>query len=106
MNGHKVAGGYVSSASGTYSSAFDMGKPQYDVGGVMETNTEKYRGVFYNFKEQASGSAPPSYQLSFNGSLVPQFKASAENTISWNRITIHHRYIIVQRSGHHLLPCR
>jgi len=93
--GHKVSGAFTSatSAGASYTQIVtqDIGKPQYDIGGMLDTNSEKYRGVYYNFKEQLSGSTPPTYQLSFNGSLIPQFKASAENmlTISRNSVPTH-----------------
>lgn len=86
--GYKDAGGYVSGVAGgaTYASPFDMGKPAYDVGGVLGTNSEKYRGNYFTFTESlASAGTQATYQFNFNGSFIPQFKASAEQMLSVSR---------------------
>ena len=88
VNGYKVAGGYTAATSAGAITQ-DIGKPQYEIGGVMDTNSEKYRGVFYNFKEfAASAAVPPTYQMSFNGSLIPQFRATAENMLTISRNSV------------------
>ena len=89
--GHKKSGGYVSTVAGgaTYATPVDMGMPQYDMGGILSTNAEKYRGNYFNFVEQyASAGTPPSYQFNFNGSFLPQMKASAEQMLGISRNSI------------------
>lgn len=89
--GYKSAGGYVSGVAGgaTYASPFDMGKPAYDVGGVLGTNAEKYRGNYFTFQEQlATASVPATYQFNFNGSFIPQFKATAEQMLTITRNSV------------------
>jgi hypothetical protein len=66
--------------SGFKTSALTTG--QYDQG-VMGTDREKYVGKYFNFIERsASASVPPLYQLNFNGSFIPQFKATAEQMLA------------------------
>ena len=89
--GYKASGGYVSGVAGgaTYASPFDMGKPGYDVGGVLGTNSEKYRGNYFNFAESlAAAGTPATYQFNFNGSFIPQFKATAEQMLTVSRNSI------------------
>jgi hypothetical protein len=71
VNGYKGAGAQVGEN--------ELGIPGYDVGGVMDTNKEKYLGKYYNFKEVLSGSNPATFQFKFNGALVPQFAATTED---------------------------
>jgi hypothetical protein len=86
--GYKKGGGFVADTSGG-AVITDLGKPQYDVGGVLNTNSEKYKSNYFNFAESAvSASAPPTYQFSFNSSMLPQFKASAEQMLSITRNSI------------------
>ena len=89
--GYKDSGGYVSGVAGgaTYASPFDMGKPAYDVGGVLGTNAEKYRGNYFTFVEAlASAGTPATYQFNFNGSFIPQFKATAEQMLTVSRNSV------------------
>jgi hypothetical protein len=89
--GYKDSGGYVSGVAGgaTYASPFDMGKPTYDVGGILGTNAEKYRGNYFTFVESlASAGTPATYQFNFNGSFIPQFKASAEQMLTVSRNSV------------------
>jgi hypothetical protein len=78
VDGHKAAGAFVSPASiaATNASAgavtLDIGKPQYDVGGVLDTNSEKYRGHYFNFTAPAANLKA---QLQLNGAMYPNFSA-------------------------------
>jgi hypothetical protein len=83
IKGYKLGGGYVSGVSGgaSYASPFDMGKPQYDVGGTFGTNSELYTTAYFDFSEVAnrsSASVAPTFQLQLNGSYIPTFKAAPE----------------------------
>jgi hypothetical protein len=61
----------------------DIGKSEYL--GLLDTEKEKYLGVYYNFVEPAT-SSKNTYQLQLNGAYYPQFAATAEEmyTISKN----------------------
>lgn len=87
--GYKDTGAFVSTASGSYTGGYDVGKPAYDVGGVLGTNAEKYRGNYFTFVESlASAGVPATYQFNFNGSFIPQFKASAEQMLTVSRNSV------------------
>ena len=86
--GFKDAGGYTASTSAG-SPTQDLGKPAYDLGGVLGTNAEKYRGNYFTFVESlASAGTPATYQFNFNGSFIPQFKASSEQMLTVSRNSI------------------
>ena len=88
--GYKVKGAFTGLTSGALTvDGVDIGLPQYDVGGVMNTNAEKYVGAYFNFLEDlTSATVPATYQLNFNGSFIPQFKASAEQMLSITRNSV------------------
>ena len=88
INGYKVSGAFTSSTSGG-SPTQDVGIPAYDIGGVFDTNSEKYTTAYFNFYAGAS----PTFQLQLNGSYVPSWKASVEELwqISKNSIPKDHR---------------
>lgn len=55
--------------------ANDIGKPQYDSGGVMGTNTEKYQSPPFRFQQVlATGATGATYQLQINGSNYPSYR--------------------------------
>ena len=74
VGGHKVAG------------ATELGKPQYDLGGVFNTNNEKYVGRYFNFSQPVAFGATTAWkmQISMNSAYYPQFNAGIEE---WYGIT-------------------
>ena len=96
VQGHKVEGSFVSTASGSYTGGFDVGVPQYDVGGVLDTNNEKYKGRYFNFSQPVLWSAPTTEwkaQIQLNGAYMPQFSANAEELygITRNSLEMSHK---------------
>ena len=74
VNGHKSAGGYINgSATGTGAPLKDIGLPGYDIGGVLDTNCEKYKSQYFNF---AAPQENMTLQLQLNGAYLPQFSAN------------------------------
>jgi hypothetical protein len=73
IKGYKRTGAFVSNAGGAFGGGFDIGKPDYDVGGVLDTNSEKYKSKYFNFTE---ASATFKAQLQLNGAYYPQFSAT------------------------------
>ena len=65
--------GYKRTGAAAYVGAADFGKPDYDEGGVFDTNSEKYKSKYFNFTE-----ASPTFkaQCQLNGSYYPQFTAT------------------------------
>lgn len=80
VQGHKIEGGFTAATSGGGVTQ-DLGIPQYDVGGVLDTNSEKYKGRYFNFSQPVLWSAPTTEwraQLQLNGAYMPQFSANIE----------------------------
>lgn len=77
VSGYKKLGAYVSTVAGgaTYSTPVDIGMPQYDVGGSLDTNKEKYNIKAFNFVEPLlSGQTVSNYQLQINSANYPAYK--------------------------------
>ena len=72
IQGHKVAGGFVAgTSSGTVD--VDHGVSQYDTGGVLNTDTEKYKSQYFNFIRPQEAM---TMNLQLNGANYPQFAAN------------------------------
>jgi hypothetical protein len=76
VKGHKVSGAFTSDATGG-SVTQDIGISTYDIGGVLDYNSEKYLGKFYNFVEPETNNKN-LYQFQLNGAYYPQFRATYE----------------------------
>jgi len=95
VKGYKISGAFTSATSGGTVN-LDVGKPQYDIGGVLDTNKEMFTTAYFNFSEvanRASASVAPTFQLQLNGSYIPTFKASVEQLwqISKNSVPQYHK---------------
>jgi hypothetical protein len=81
--GHKVSGAFTSTATIAATTAAggavtqDIGKPQFDIGGSLDYNKEKYVSKYFNFPQ--NNDSTTKYQLQLNGALFPQFQASNED---------------------------
>ena len=75
VNGYKKQGGYLNKAiNASYVAPdVDLGLPQYDAGGVLGTNAEKYKSQYFNFK---APNETMLMQLQLNGAYMPQFSAN------------------------------
>lgn len=83
VGGHKVQGAFTSKVTNTpiaTATELDIGRPQYDVGGVLDTNSEKYKGRYFNFSQPVTYGATTEWkaQLQLNGAYMPQFSARVE----------------------------
>ena len=72
VSGYKTTGGFVSATTGG-SPTLDIGIPGYDSGGILGTNSEKYKSKYLNF---VAPDKQMSMQMSLNSMLFPQFPAS------------------------------
>lgn len=77
IKGYKVIGGFTSDTTGgTVNVA--LGKPEYDFGGVLNTNAEKYKPFYFNFNELKTTETDRStYQLQINSANVPSYPLTA-----------------------------
>lgn len=110
--GHKIAGAFVSAAGGSVTAQTagsgvnatvvaqsaititqDMGKPQYDIGGTYNTNSERYIARFFNFEERnaAPTTSPTTFQLQINSANYPAYKLTVPEvyTLTMNSIDIY-----------------
>lgn len=77
IKGYKTAGAFVSAAAANNDTTnFDIGKPEFDVGGSLDYTKERLTTTAFDFPEPA-GSAL-TYQFQLNGAYVPQFRATFE----------------------------
>jgi len=74
--GHKIAGAFVSiAAANADGTNYDVGVPQYDKGGSLDTNKEKYNIKAFNFVEPLlAGQTVSNYQLQINSANYPAYK--------------------------------
>jgi len=96
IQGHKVEGAFVDVTAGAGTTTLDVGKPQYDVGGVLDTGSEKYKGRYFNFSQPVLWSAPTTEwkaQIQLNGAYMPQFSANVEELygITRNSLEMSHK---------------
>lgn len=80
--GYKKSGAFVDDEATQTASDIDIGVPQYDRGGVYDTNREKLISKYFNFTENATSGTTAKYQLQVNGALIPQFKATSEQMLA------------------------
>ena len=91
MKGFKKAGAIVyENYAADNTKILDVGIPDYDHGGYLNTNQEKYRGVYFNFIDRASGKT--TYQMLFNGSMMPQYAACPAEMYQISMNSIEHTY--------------
>jgi hypothetical protein len=84
VEGYKTSGAFVGNTNALTAATgvTDIGIPQFDAGGSLNTNKEKYVGRYFNFPEPvAHDDAAESglgwkAQLQLNGAYYPQFAAS------------------------------
>ena len=92
VSGYKLAGANVSTASGSYTGGYDVGKPQYDTGGSFDTNQEKYVVRAFNFVEPLlAGQTVSNYQLQINSANYPAYKLTVPEayTLTMNSIDVY-----------------
>ena len=106
--GHKIAGAFVSAAGGSVTAQTagapvvaqsaltitqDMGKPQYDIGGTYNTNSERYVARCFNFEEinATPTTTPTTFQLQINSANYPAYKLTVPEvyTLTMNSIDIY-----------------
>jgi hypothetical protein len=71
VKGYKKSGAFLSATTGG-AVTLDVGAPQYDIGGVLDTNAEKYISPYFRFT--SGGDANTNYSLQINGASVPAYK--------------------------------
>ena len=90
--GHKLIGGFTADISGG-SVNVALGKPQYDLGGTYNTNSERYIARCFNFEERnaAPTTSPTTFQLQINSANYPAYKLTVPEVyaLTMNSIDIY-----------------
>lgn len=75
VSGYKKAGAFVDDVTGQTAADIDIGRPQYDIGGVFDTNKERYISNYFKFQEiESSASVPAYFQLQVNSANIPAYR--------------------------------
>ncbi len=75
VSGYKKAGAFVDDVAAQTAADVDIGRPQYDIGGVFDTNKERYISNYFNFKElETSASVATFFQLQVNSANIPAYR--------------------------------
>ena len=77
--GHSFS--YASAGAATQ----DIGKPEYDIGGILDYNKEKYISNYFNFPQMQEGSR---HWLQLNGAQFPQWQASVEDMLQISKQSV------------------
>lgn len=77
----------------------DVGRPRYDIGGVLDTNKEKYVAPYFRFQHLPEGAnaaaklrAETDFALQVNGASLPSYKMSPSEfyAITKNSLDVYH----------------
>lgn len=108
--GYKLTGGFTASSSGG-SATQDVGVPEYDIGGSLDTNKEKYISSYFRMQEILStpGTAA-TYQLQINGATVPAFKVNRNEMYAITRNSVdsyhtEHNMTLEQYTDSYFVQC-
>ena len=89
VKGYKCAGAFTAATSNGATTGVDVGSPEYDVGGTLNTNAEKYKPFYFNFREPktllgthaiptaTTPTVGTTYQLQINSASVPNYRLTA-----------------------------
>jgi hypothetical protein len=113
IKGYKIAGGFVSGVAGgaTYGTPRDLGRPEYDFGGVFNTATEKYKPHYFNFEEvKASAATLTNYQLQINSANIPSFPMSCPEALAMSMNSLdyydkNHKITLHQYKKNYFVQC-
>ena len=81
VQGHVLAGGFVSASSANFSNAVEIGLPEYDRGGIPGISEEKYLSKYHDCSIESNATI----QFQLNGSLTPGFPATVPEWLEISR---------------------
>jgi len=92
VSGYKLTGAWAGATSAAATTTVAIGLPQYDAGGSVSTNEEKYVARAFNFVEPLlSGQTVSNYQLQINSANYPAYKLTVPEayTLTMNSIDVY-----------------
>lgn len=111
IKGYKTSLGFVSINGTDLSNSVDVGKPEYDFGGVLNTNAEKYKPFYFNFNEKKATVATRStYQLQINSANVPSYPLTAPEVFAMSMNSLdyydkNHKITLHQYKMNYFVQC-
>jgi hypothetical protein len=111
IKGYKCAGAFTAATSNGATTGVDVGVPEYDAGGTLNTNAEKYKPAYFNFREiKATPTTATTYQLQINSATVPNYKLSAPEllALSMNSLDYYdknHKLTLHQYKCNYMVGC-
>lgn len=113
--GYKLKGGFVSNDGNTpiaTATSLDIGVPEYDIGGSLDTNKEKYISSYFRMQEirEVGNTTGASYQLQINGATVPAFKVNRNEMYAITRNSVdsyhtEHNMTLEQYADSYFVQC-
>ena len=89
VNGYRKAGAFVDDVAGQSAADIDIGKPQYDAGGVFDTNKERYISNYFKFKEiETAGTVPAFFQLQVNSANIPAYRMTTPEAFAMTQNSV------------------
>jgi hypothetical protein len=87
----------------------EVGIPQYDEGGVFDTNKEKYQSKYFQFKQQSS-SDPVLSQLQINNANIPAYNMNTPEALamtlnSLDTYDVKHKLTLDQYKENYYITC-
>ena len=87
----------------------EVGVPQYDEGGVFDTNKEKYQSKYFQFKQQSS-SDPVLSQLQINNANIPAYNMNTPEALamtlnSLDTYDVKHKLTLDQYKENYYVQC-
>jgi hypothetical protein len=98
VSGYKLAGAFAGATSGASTTTVAIGVPQYDSGGSLDTNKEKYVARAFNFAEPLlAGQTVSNYQLQINSANYPAYKLTVPEAyaLTMNSIDVYDKTRVI-----------
>ena len=113
VKGYKKAGCFTTATSqgATTTLTQDIGIPEYDFGGVLNTNAEKYKPKYFNFEEKkAAVGTLTSYQLQINSANIPSYPMNAVEALAMSMNSLdyydkNHKLTLHQYKKNYFVQC-
>ena len=112
IKGYKKAGAFTGLTTGaTTCDGADIGLPEYDVGGVLNTNSEKYKPKYFNFEEKKTGVGTlTTYQLQINSANIPSYPMNAVEALAMSMNSLdyydkNHKLTLHQYKNNYFVQC-
>lgn len=114
VNGYKIAGAFTSTTTNTpiaTATETDIGLPQYDAGGVFDTNKEKYIAHYFNYAlNKTDSNAEAFFQLQVNSANIPAYRMNVPEVLAMTQNSVDmidrgHKLTLDQYKNNYFVNC-